>query len=211
MSYFRNVDDGYSDPETIAAKYLVGRNASFEVALTLAEYAENIKSASGGNTGSSNFIQDIYIETGGERDPHCPEMSQKLLTKEGYETCDKIYLRYLNGESVFLLNPLSGNHNLITHLEIKDAPLVELITQRARLVCSTSHKVIKNCSDRNGTWFGAADEVLTFTDNCYQDSILDVIPRGEGKVLSISLEQEFIYSAGILSHNRKIEPGIGSS
>ncbi len=208
MSYYVNTEDGHSDPELIAAKYLVGRNASFEIALTLAEYAENIKSAGGGITGSPSLIADIYEpgEGGGDGGGGvCPEISQRLITRDGYLDCAKIYDKYLT-EEVFLFNPLTGNYNLITSLKIVDAPLVEIVTNRARLTCSTSHKIIKNTQDFNGTWFGAADEVLTYTDNCYIDHILDVIPKGDGQVLTIKIKSEFIYVAeGILSHNEKPE------
>lgn len=199
--YFTNQDDGYTDPEIIVARYLVGRNASLEVALTLQEYAENIKSAGGGNAGSPGLIADVYTETGGGGT--CPEISQRLLTKDGYLDCVKIYDKHRIDE-VFLLNPLTGNFNLITSLEIVDSPIVEIVTTRAKLLCSTTHKVIKNTQDLRGTWFGAADEVLTYTDNCYQDRITDVIHKGDGKVMTISLATQFIYVAeGILSHNRK--------
>lgn len=203
--YYRNQDDSRSDPDIIALEHLVGRNAAFEVALTLQEYAENIKSAGGGNSGSPGLIADVYIETGGGGQPNCPEISQRLLTKEGYVTCDKIYDKYLT-EEVFLLNPITGNCNLITSLKIVDSPIVEIATNRAKLVCSTSHKVIKNFQDLNGTWFGAAAEVLTYTDNCYFDQILETTPKGTGSVMQITLDKEFIYVAeGVLSHNRKID------
>jgi hypothetical protein len=214
QGYYRNVDDAQSDPENIAARYLVGRNASLEVALTLQEYAENIKSASGGGgAGSPQLIGDIYIETGGPTHS-CPEISQRLLTADGYLECDKIYAKH---PDVFLFNPLTGSFNRITSLKIVDSPIVEIVTNRARLLCSPSHKIIKNTQDLNGTWFGAADEVLTYTDNCYIDCIVDVIPREDGRVMNIELEKEFIYVAGmeegrgILGHNRKPIDGINNS
>lgn len=203
--YFTNQDDAQSDPDNIAARYLVGRNASLEVALTLQEYAENIKSAGGGSSGSPQLIGDIFIETGGPV-RSCPEISQRLLTKEGYLRCDKIYDKY---PDVFLFNPLTGSYNRITSLQIVDSPIVEIVTTRARLLCSPSHKIIKNTQDLNGTWFGAADEVLTYTDNCYIDHIVDVVPRDDGHVMNIELESEFIYVAeGVMSHNRKPIDGI---
>jgi hypothetical protein len=204
-NYLRNADDANTDPELIAARYMVGRNAALEVALTLQELSENLRSAGGGAGGSLGLLANINIETGGEGGGGCPEISQLLLTSEGYLDCDKIYTKYLN-EEVFLFNPLTGNQNLVTSLRIVDSPIVELVTNRARLLCSTSHKVIKNTQDLNGTWFGAADEVLTYTDNCYIDQILDVIPKENSKVMVLSLEKEFIYVAeGVLSHNRKDE------
>jgi hypothetical protein len=207
QGYFRNVDDAISDPDTIVARYLVGRNAALEVALTLQEYAENIKSAGGGNAGSPQLIGDIYTEGGtggGGGGSVCPEISQRLLTSEGYLECDKIY----DKPEVFLVNPLTGNVNRITKLSIVDSPIIEIVTQRARLLCSPSHKVIKNTQDLNGTWFGAADEVLTYTDNLYHDSILEVNPKPDSKVMTIELEKEFIYVAeGVLSHNRKPQGG----
>jgi hypothetical protein len=206
--YFRNVDDAQSDPDNIVARYLVGHNAALEVALTLEELAENIKSASGGSQGGA--LQAIILTetgpspTGGGGSGVCPEISQRLLTEEGYWDCGKIYDKY---PDVSLFNPLTGNFNRIVDLKIVDSPIVELVTQRAKLLCSTSHKVIKNTQDLNGTWFGAADEVLTYTDNCYIDSILEVNSKPDSKVLQIELEKEFIYVAeGILSHNRKNEP-----
>ncbi len=197
--YYRNVDDAQSDPDNIIARYFVGRNASLEVALTLQEYADNIRSAGGGNQGSPQFIADVYFETGGSG-PSCPEISQRLLTSEGYLECGKIY----DKPDVFLVNPLTGNHNRIIELSLVDSQIVEIVTTRARLLCSPSHKIIKNTQDLNGTWFGAADEVLTYTDNCYIDRILEVNPKPDSKVLSIELEKEFIYVAeGVMSHNRK--------
>lgn len=206
VGYFRNVDDSQSDPDNIVARYLSGHNAALEVALTLEEYAENIKSASGGNQGSPQLIADVFSEGGadGGREGECPEISQRLLTKDGYLDCAKIYDKHLEGD-VFLFNPLTGHYNLITNLRIVPADIVEIVTSRARLVCSTTHKVIKNTQDRNGTWFGAADEVLTHTGNCFIDHISEVNPLGEGKVMNITLATEFIYIAeGILSHNRKL-------
>jgi hypothetical protein len=202
-NYFRNTDDAQSDPDNIVARYLVGRNASLEVALTLAEYAENIKSAGGGNQGSPQLIADLFIEGGGGGGA-CPEISQRLLTSEGYLECVKILDKLYDKPEVFLVNPLTGNANRIVKLTIVDSPIVEIVTNRARLLCSPSHKVIKNTQDLNGTWFGAADEVLTYTGNCYIDSILEVNPKPDSQVMTIELEKEFIYVAeGVLSHNRK--------
>lgn len=51
-NYLRNVDDTTSDPDLIAARYRAGRSAFFEVALTLAEQAENLKATSGASSGT---------------------------------------------------------------------------------------------------------------------------------------------------------------
>jgi hypothetical protein len=49
-NYLRNVDDTISDPDLIAARSRAGRSAFFEVALVLAEQADNVKA----NTGASS-------------------------------------------------------------------------------------------------------------------------------------------------------------
>jgi hypothetical protein len=68
MSNWRNIDDGYSDPDIIAAQYKAGGTAYFEVELTLAEFNDRIVANSGGNAGSPNLIAALGIAIK-ERDP----------------------------------------------------------------------------------------------------------------------------------------------
>lgn len=67
QTYFKNFDDSHSDPELIAAQARIGRNAFFEVQLTLAEYSDVQNSASGGVAGSAALAMaiGISIDSGG--------------------------------------------------------------------------------------------------------------------------------------------------
>lgn len=67
QTYYKNFDDSASDSELIAAQSRIGRNAFFEVQLTLAEYADVQTSASGGVAGSSALAMaiGISIDSGG--------------------------------------------------------------------------------------------------------------------------------------------------
>jgi hypothetical protein len=213
----RNYDDGRSDPDLVATSYQVGRSAFLETGIVLGQFSGSGGSsggggASGGSGGSSGGASDGsggFEGGGGGFEGGCPQLSQRLLTKDGYERCDKIYSKYLSGEDVFLLNPITGNSNRIVHLEVIDQPIVELVLQRAKLFCSESHRIIKNTQDFRGTRLTAADEVLAYTDNLYFDQIVEMTPKGTDAVLRIELEKEFIYVAeGVMSHNLKDE-GFG--
>ena len=58
MGKIRQFEDAHSDPDLIASKYRVGRNAYFEVELVMAELsnAMTTRSSGGGNQGSTDVI-----------------------------------------------------------------------------------------------------------------------------------------------------------
>lgn len=228
-NYYRNQDDGISDPELIAVNYLIGRSAFFEIELTLAEFSDNLASLSGGNAGSPLVQTALGLESpviiGGG---NCPLLSNYLWI-EKYDLPNPVrvktaYHRFLRGENVMVYNPVSRSFNKMVQAQIvKDVPLFAATSQKGvKIDCSQSHKVIRNTADKDGIalWHTVAGtEILTFDRahgefSIFEDVLMEMADNGRGDVLQFSLEKEFLYvsgrnkQSGIVAHNRKPAPEI---
>ena len=213
--YYRNVDDQYSDPELIATQYKVGRNAYFEVQLTLAEFAESIQSGTGGLQGSPDIAQSLAgTGVGG-----CPQVDQYVWTL-GMEAIRASKL--VDTESP-IYNPLTRNFNKVKRARIlRNQPLVQLGTAKEiKNVVSTTHQIIRNTADLTGISllrYGTQKDILSFDEgklgkvrhwNIYSDILTEMIDVGFGDVVELELETEWIYVSGstkkegIVAHNRK--------
>lgn len=206
MNFQRNADDERSDPSLVEAQYSAGRSAALEVELTLAELESSSSGSSGtgGASGSAALIATLGTGTGGNTTRYggCPEISQRLLTKEGYKRCDIIYDRYTQER---LFNPLTGNYNRIIHAEITEQPIVLVVTESTKAKVSESHHHIRNTQDYKGTQIALGNEQLIYTDNAYINKILAIEPLGMGLALEITLENEWIYVVEEqFAHNSKI-------
>jgi hypothetical protein len=218
QSYFKNFDDGYSDPELIAAQYQIGRNAFFEVQLALAEYADAQNSASGGVAGSPDLAAAIGVGTStGGGGGFCPERSQWVRV-ENHKSLKAANL--IGREGLGLYNPITRNFNKLTKATLhKDMPLVLLTAGRAKNLVSDSHQIITRPFDRVGKSVRnyQSGDVLTFDNavtnkqknfNIYQD-VFTIESVGRGDVVEIELETEYIYvsgvdkNCGVVAHNRK--------
>lgn len=209
QGYFRNVDDGYSDPALIATQYQVGRSSYFEVQLVLAEFADSLSSLSGGLAGSPDVAQAVAASgaIGGgcpERneyvwiDVHKAVKAQTLLNQEG---------------KVSLYNFITGNYNVLKRATLlKNQPLLKLETARgAKNRVSNTHCIIRNTQDKIGLpVVRYKDELLSAeAKNIYSDTLLLCEADGFGDVIKIELETEFIYASGssktqgIMAHNVK--------
>lgn len=220
--YYRNVDDGYSDPELIATQYQVGRNAYFEVQLTLAEFADSIQSGTGGLQGSPDVAQAL---AGAGVSGGCPRVDQYVWVDD-YQAVKAKTLIGQEGK-IRLYNPITRNFNVLKSAEIlKSQPICGITTQKGfSSIVSHSHQVIRNVSDMTGinlTRCKTGQEVLGFDEgivsksknwNVYADTLIWFQDLGFGDVVCIELETEWIYAsgitkkAGIVAHNRK-EPTI---
>lgn len=216
QGYFRNTDDSYSDPDNIATNYKVGRNAFFEVLLTLDELNEKIVPNTGGTQGSPAFIAATSGFSGGG--VGCPEINEHVwLDKKN--TCLASELIGKEGK-IALYNPLTGNSN-----ELKGATLLKdvyLYRTRTKLgvefVSSGSHTVIRNTQDMTGLWLSKMkpkDECLTYDGeikNIFFDEISTIEFWGTGSVVEIKLHSEYLYVSGTtpklgqLAHNLKPPP-----
>lgn len=214
QTYFKNFDDGYSDPELIATQYRAGRNAFFEVQLTLAEYADAQSSGGGGVAGSPALAMAQGIIPGGSG---CPATSQWLRT----ENHNPIRVGELVGKTgVPIYNPVTRKFNPLVKATLRHgAPLVLITAGRSKNLVSNSHQIITRAADEVGKnlrhyWSG---DVLTFDDavingqknfNIYQD-VFTIEPAGYGDVVEIELEGEHLYvsgmtpDSGVVAHNRK--------
>lgn len=211
--YYRNVDDQYSDPELIATQYKVGRNAYFEVQLTLAEFAESIQSGTGGLQGSPDIAQSLAGAGG------CPQVDQYVWTL-GMEA---IRASKLVDTEIPIYNPLTRNFNKVKRARIlRNQPLVQLGTAKEiKNVVSTTHQIIRNTADLTGISllrYGTQKDILSFDEgklgkvrhwNIYSDILTEMIDVGFGDVVELELETEWIYVSGstkkegIVAHNRK--------
>lgn len=216
QTYFKNFDDSHSDPDLIAAQYRIGRNAFFEVQLTLAEYADAQDSASGGVTGSPMLLDAIGISVDGGGFG-CPEKSQWIRT-DNHKPMKAGSL--VGKEGMGIYNPITRNFNpLVKAVLHKDVPLVLIVAGRTKNLVSDSHQIITRPFDRVGKNLRnyQAGDVLTFDDavinkqknfNIYQD-IFTIEPAGRGDVVEIEIETEHIYvsgmerESGIVAHNDK--------
>lgn len=219
QTYFKNFDDGHSDPDLIAAQYRIGRNAFFEVQLALAEYADDQDSASGGVAGSPQLLGAIGIGAGGG-DRGCPEKSQ-WVRADNHKSLKAGSL--IGKEGIGIYNPVTRNFNkLVKAILHKDVPLVLITAGRAKNLVSDSHQVITRAADQIGRNLRnyLSGDVLTFDDavinkqknfNIYQD-IFTIEPAGRGDVVEIELEGEHLYvsgmeqESGVVAHNRKPPP-----
>lgn len=224
QGYYRNVDDSTSDPELIAGRYQVGRNIFFEVALTLSEYADNIKSAGGGSASQTpTYIETIGYE--GDNTGGCPEERMFVWVGDpGDKRPRSVRAKSLLKGTWHLYNPLTRNFNLLTAVElIENVPLLRQTTGRGvSLVNSETHKNIRNTSDFTGikvTSMPLKSETLVVEKtlmekqnqyHLYQDFLSDLNEAKRGNVVKVTLDAEFIYAAGeeegraVLSHNRKM-------
>jgi hypothetical protein len=227
-NYLRNADDAYSDPELIAAKYQVGKNAYFEVSLALAEYAEGRGSGSGGSSGSTNpiLIQASYGGGGIIHGSGCPEENQMIWV--GDTGRDPLAIRVNEVLKSFkyykLYNPLSRNFNEIEKAELLeniDTWWIETSYTKSKARVSSSHKIITNTQDAKGTFLfkkELGEELLCFDEymvnnvkscNIYIDTITDIKYAGRSNCVRFWLKDEYIYAigdssvSGILGHNRK--------
>lgn len=239
MRSYTRTEDIYSDPDLLSTNYRIGRSAFFEASSSSGDFAESqsrgdvtgnpaavassgggggIGGDSGSGAGGSNPGDDFGGSTGGDDGGfHCPEISQYVWAENGPIKAGR--LPKLVGK-VKLLNPLTGNYNLLTYATIiPDQDLLTLVSVDGCVsVVSISHKIIRNTADRNGTTISLdrlGKEVLRFdhkTRNIYSDYLSQInLIEERGSVVTLSLEAEFIYvtgsnkKQGFLSHNRKNE------
>jgi hypothetical protein len=209
----RQFDDGHSDPDLIATQYRVGRNAFFEVQLTLAEFADAQRG--GGTAGSPNLVAAIGIGEGSGAG--CPEVSQ------WFRTDNHVPVRagaLVGKQGIPIYNPITRNFNKLRRATLrKNVPLVLIASGQAKNLVSDSHQIITRPFDRIGKNLRKyrCGDVLTFNDavsngqknfNIYQD-VFTIEPAGRGDVVEIELETEFIYvsgmecDSGVVAHNRK--------
>lgn len=220
QGYWRNVDDGYSDPEMLSAAYQIGRSAYFEVELTLAEYNDRIQANSGGLAGSPNLIA-ATASNGSGTGIGCPEENQWVWVESKGEVnhLKAKSLLDLAGE-IKLYNPLTGKFNLMASATLlKNVDLYSAISRTGvESISSLSHKLIRNTSDITGlalSNFVVGTEVLRVQNsdkNIFLDTLAQISFVGVGNVVEIKLKKEFIYASGtrraeaLVAHNRKEPP-----
>lgn len=224
MQYFRNSDDQHSDPLLIGTQYQVGRNAYFEVALTLAELADANTSLRGGNPGSPDVAQAVIAGSGGGTQGGCPALDQYVAVGTNHDDLRCIKAKSLAGRQgeISLYNPITRNFNLLVDVEIIEQPLFKIVTSKGfESIVSQSHKIIVNTADLYGMpliHYGAGRECVSFDQgklhgenhwNIHIDNLIEISDAGIGSVVKISLQTEFIYACGskkwqfVVSHNRK--------
>lgn len=217
--YFRNQDDAHSDPYLIGMQYQVGRNAFFEVSLTLAEMADANSSLRGGEAASPDVVQ---VQYGSAFTNNCPEVNQYIWIDER----KAVKARSIVGKDVNLYNPVTRNFNRLVSAEIvRDQPLFKIVTSKGiESIVSQSHKVITDSSDLFGVpliHYGAGRSILSFDEgrmgklknwNTYSDTLVEISDAGFGDVVKIALATEYIYACGTkktegtCAHNRKANP-----
>lgn len=218
-NYLTNTDDPFSDPELIATKYRVGKNAFFEVELALGEL-ESYQSRSAGSSININEIQALY--SGGVGfGPSCPwELENVWVNKDNTPCPVKAYELLKRPKSWDLYNPLSRNFNKLKSAElVENIPLYKLnlhsISMLPASIVSKSHCCIANTGNLNPSRCVINNEILVVKIdemNCYQDKIHSFNFWKIGSVVKIELETEFIYMTGrtgeyaTVAHNRKQEP-----
>jgi hypothetical protein len=233
-NYLRNSDDPMSDPEAIAARYQLGRNAFFEVALTLAEQRDNER-ANGASSGSAASAGSIALVSSGGYGGYggggfCPREDMYVwVCNADAADIRPVRVHYLAdncGRKQFhLYNPITKNANkLVSAVYRHEVPTISFDTERgAAGVVGETHKVIRNPSDLDGHRLkGYLGEVLSCfkekqgertVERLYLDQLLEVREKDPATVVEISLEKEFIYwmgedrGCGTLAHNRKADPG----
>lgn len=216
QGYFRNQDDAISDPELIAARARIGRSIFFEVQLTLAEFADNLSSLSGGVVGSPDYINSIALEAPSSvSQGGCPTLDCEILAGEvGFTRDDEPFIvkaRDLVGQvgHISLYHPLTREYNLLIEAKPAIRPVVELITKAGRRsLVSDTHKVITSTQDIGGTPLRRWRDRLVVMNglNLDYDYVESVEPVGKEDIVMISLEAGYIYCCdGILAHNRKDE------
>jgi len=214
QGYFRNQDDAISDPELIAARARIGRSIFFEVQLTLAEFADNLSSLSGGVVGSPDYINSIALEApASSPQGGCPTLDCEILAGEpGYIRGDEPFVvkaRDLIDQvgHISLYHPLTREYNLLVEARPAIQPIVELVTAAGRRsLVSNTHKVITSTNDLQGTPIKYAKSRLVTMNgmDLAYDYVKSVEPKGKDDIVMISLESGYIYSCdGILAHNRK--------
>lgn len=221
QGYFRNVDDGYSDPDLLSAAYKIGRSAYFEVELTLAEFNDRIIANGGGLQGSPNLIAATAAGPGGIG-YGCPEKDQFIWigSETQFEAVKAKTLLKLVG-NIRLYNPITAKFNLLIGARLLENVDIYQTTSfdGTQIQSSLSHVIIRNTADKFGVPLSnhvVGGEVLRAEKsprNIFQDTIKELAYIGKGDVIEISLKSEFIYACGttrtkmLLAHNQK-EPTI---
>lgn len=218
QAYFKNVEDGISDPFLIEARFQIGRSIAYEVEVTLGEYNDRIVPNGGGLQGSPALIAATYAE---QQFPNgCPEVNQYIPVGTTEQDLRYIKAKSLVGRvgEISLYNPISRNFNLLTDCEIIEVPLFEIRSLRGiSATVSQTHKAIRNTNDFQGISlvdYIAGGEVLVNEKlDIFADQLLEMKDAGIGKAVVISLKTEFIYTCGAkrgrgcVSRNRKnLEP-----
>lgn len=227
-NYLTTQDDVYSDPDIIAGRYKVGRNAFFEVELTLAEFQGGQRSSSGGSSSGGSILisSPDFLAATGNSDVgfKCPEVNQYVWSVVGDFSMRPIMAKsLLTNREHYLYNPITRNANrVISATLIKNAELIDFETGfGARSIVSDSHKYIPNVMDRIGRSIkisGLGFPIVTFNKaqrngknqwSCFSDAFTSLKTVGKGDVIEICLESEFIYATGndkewaTLAHNLK--------
>lgn len=233
-NYFRHMDDTVSDPEAIAARYQLGQNAFFEIALTLAEMNENARAAGGGGASSATSIETAT--GGGDYSTFsrpCPREDQYIWICDAQgENIRPVLVSHLadthDRKPFYLYNPLTKNGNRLVSAEYHyEQRLVRFETGKgASVTVSRSHKVIRNTGDLVGTKLldiDVGNELLTCfkekqgrenVHRVYLDQLEKIEDAGIGTVVKVSLETEWIYmtgeekDCGTLAHNLKRDPDL---
>lgn len=211
-----NFEDGLSNPDVIGTAYQVGRNAFFEVQLTLAELYDQ-RSAMDSSTASSTTTP---VLVGGGGIFGCPRVDQYVWVDEHKAVKAK---SLVGRNDIHLYNPITRNFNRLVSAEIlENQPLFKFVTGKGyESIVSQSHKVITNVSDKVGVMlmhYGQGRECLSFDEgkmgkvknwNIYSDHVLEMSNAGFGDVVRITLAKEFIYATGAnkrmghVAHNSK--------
>lgn len=209
-NYFRNQDDVVSDPELIATKYLIGKNAYFEVTLALAE-----KEALDSSRGSTSVSQEAAVSFvygggggGGGGGFGCPEKEEPVWVESKSGNPMAITAKDLlkSSQNWKLYNPLTRNFNALSKAQlIKNVDLYLPETLHGALSrVSGTHKYVRNTGDLLGTFlpvnklrdYGECLSVDTNKFNLQLDEILVISKAGKGDVVEITLENEFMYMIG---------------
>lgn len=200
-----NFEDGLSNPDVIGTAYQVGRNAFFEVQLTLAEISEQ-RSAMNSSTASSS-VTPVLVGGGNGGIFGCPRVDQYVWIDEHKAVKVK---SIVGRDDVKLYNPITRKFNrLVSATILPDQPLFKFVTGMGyESIVSRSHKVITNTADKVGIAlqnYGVGRECLSFDEgkvgkvknwNIYGDHVLEMSDAGFGDVVEITLATEFIYACG---------------
>lgn len=232
-NHLRNTDDELSDPELLASRYRIGRSVFFEVELATADIFDRVSVNFSSLQATAVGLEASSIFASGVGGIGCPEENQVVLVKSIDNTLSSIKVKNLIGKNktFFLYNPLTGNYNKLVEARKFSTELFEFsCLNGSKLVCSLSHKIIRNTGDFNGRFIldhPIGEEVLTSivklegkkprSLDLELSTFTEFTNLGKtGNVVEISLESEFIYSVGssikfpmVLSHNRK-DPGDGT-
>lgn len=213
----RQIEDGYSDPDYIIAKYMLGRNAYFEVELVLADLADRERLANRGSFDIASF--NFTGESDGIGTIGCPE-EDDLVWVKGDSGPITVKARELLDKKHLVFNPMQGTyHKLKTAELIANATIMKLTTYRGHVARVTdTHQILTDTADevgRNLTNMSVNDAVAVFSFNSdflsvpAVDILAEITPIGFGNAVSIELYDGHIYGSssrghgGIAAHNRK--------